>query len=88
MKNTTTNLKSSVNKMGKLVTQIIQFSGGNTKTWQNMKPETMIEGRFVKMWCSDGKMVMIHTKNVDWIEVHSQELEIENQKNDKNDLTK
>jgi len=54
-----------------------------------MEPEIMIDGKFFKMWCSNGKRVMIHTKNVDWIEEedveHKEYKEYEDEEDDYED---
>lgn len=63
------NLQSSVNKLGKNVTQIIHFTGGNKRTFQGIITETIKDGSFTKMMLVDGRMLMINSNNVDCIEV-------------------
>ena len=65
-------LKSTVGKIGKLVTQIIHFSGGNKRTITNIISSTIKQGEFTKMLRKDGTMIMINTKNVDMVEVFPQ----------------
>jgi len=62
-------LRSSVEKKGKEVTQVIGFSQGNKKTWRNIKTDTIEQGEFTKFETEDGRLVMVNTKNVDWVEV-------------------
>jgi hypothetical protein len=63
------NLKSSVNNIGKEVTQIIHFTGGNKRTFHGILSETIQDGTFTKMKLKDGRMLMVNSKNVDCIEV-------------------
>ena len=65
-------LKSTVNNIGKIVTQIIHFSGGNKRTITNIISSSIKQGEFTKMILKDGRMVMINTKNVDMLEVFPQ----------------
>jgi len=67
-----TGLKSRVERMGKLVTQIIHFTNGNKRTFNNIRSDTIIQGEFTKMITTDGRMIMVNTKNVDVIEVFPQ----------------
>lgn len=62
-------LKSSVNKLGKTVTQIIHFSGGNKRTFNGIITESIKQGEFTKFNTTDGRLVMINTNNVDCVEV-------------------
>jgi len=66
------NLNSSVNSLGKTVTQIIHFVGGEKKTFTGVLSETITQGQMTKFMCSDGKMVMINDKNVLCVEVFSE----------------
>lgn len=63
------NLKSTVNKVGNYVTQIIHFSGGNKRTFENIDTKTIKQGEFTKMMTKDGRMLLVNTENVDLIEV-------------------
>ena len=65
----TLNLGSSVNKVGKTVTQIIHFVGGEKRTFSGIKSETIQQGQFTKLWLNDGSVIMINDKNVLCIEV-------------------
>lgn len=67
------NLKSSTEKLGRYVTQIIHFSGGNKRTFQDIDTTTIKQGEFTKMTLKDGRMLMINTQNVDCVEVFSQD---------------
>lgn len=64
-------LKSSVEKQGKYVTQIIHFAGGNKRTFENIDTSTIKQGEFTKMKLKDGRLLMINTNNVDCVEVFS-----------------
>ena len=66
------NLKSSVNNVGKTVTQIIHFVGGEKKTFTGVLSESINQGQMTKFRCSDGKMIMINDKNVLCVEVFSE----------------
>ena len=61
MNKKTVNLQSTVVEVGKYVTQVIHFVG--------IKPETIKQGQFTKMFCKDGSMLMINDVNVLCIEV-------------------
>ena len=63
------NLKSTVNEQGKTVTQIIHFVGGVKRTYTGIKPETIKQGQFTKMFCKDGTMLMVNDQNVLCIEI-------------------
>lgn len=71
------NLKSSTNKVGEKVTQIIHFSGGNKRTFSNIMSSQISQGQFTKLYQEDGTLIMINDKNVDCIEVF-----LENNKNE------
>lgn len=66
-------LNSSVEKKGKIVTQIITFSNGNKKTFRGIKVDSIAQGEFVHFELLDGRMVYINQKNVDFFEVFSEE---------------
>ncbi len=61
--------QNSAEKLGKKVTQIIHFSGGNKRTFENIITNTIKQGEFTKMYLDDGRLLMINTSNVDCIEV-------------------
>jgi len=61
--------KSSVEKQGKTVTQIIGFSSGHKKTYRGVKTSTIEQSEFTRFTLVDGRVIYIQTKNVDWFEV-------------------
>ena len=63
------NLKSSINKQGKVVTEIVTFIGGYKKTFEGVKTETIKQGQFTHFETEDGRLVMIHDPNVLIVEV-------------------
>lgn len=60
---------SSVGRKGKTVTQIIIFSGGNTKTFCGVITASIVQGEFTQFELTDGRRIYINTKNVDFFEV-------------------
>ena len=66
------NLKSSVETLGKYVTQIIHFSGGQKRTFHNIDTSTIKQGEMTKFYLKDGRMVMINHNNVDCVEVFAE----------------
>lgn len=66
-------LKSSVEKVGKKVTQILHFSGGNKRTIEHILTDTIKQGEFTKMFTEDKRMILVNTPNVDLIEVFSED---------------
>ena len=69
-------LKSSVIGKGKIVDEIIHFSGGAKKTFRGVITNTIEQNEFTQFETSDGKRVYINTKNVDCFEVFGKEGEI------------
>ena len=67
-----TDLKSSVEAKGKLVTQIITMTGGYKKTFRNIDTSSIEQGEFTHFNTSDGRMVLVNTKNVLFVEVFSE----------------
>jgi hypothetical protein len=67
--NENNDLKSSVSDKGNNVTQYIQFSGGNEKTYSGIISSTIRQSQFTRFDCTDGKRVYINTANVDLFEV-------------------
>jgi hypothetical protein len=67
------NLKSSVNKHGDKVTQIIHFKDGVKRTFNGILPKTISQGQFTKFYKDDGSMVMVNDNNVLCIEVFKEE---------------
>lgn len=66
------NLKSSVNQMGEVVTQIFHFKDGQKRTFNDILPATIKEGSFCKMELTDGRMLLVNPDNVNLIEVFKQ----------------
>ena len=62
-------LKSSVKEQGDYVTQIIHFVGGEKRTYNGIKSDSIRQGQFTKIKCKNGAMVMINDRNVLMIEV-------------------
>lgn len=62
-------LKSSVRTVGKKVTQIIHFIGGEKRTFYNIDTTTIQQGQFTKLYQTDGTMILINDKNVLCVEV-------------------
>ena len=63
------NLLSSVTKQGRYVTQIIHFKNGYRKTIHEVDTQSIEQGQFTKFLCKDGRMILIHDKNVLMVEV-------------------
>jgi hypothetical protein len=63
------NLKSSANKQGKVVTEIIHFSDGSKKTIEGILTETIRQGQFTQFMLTDGRLIYINDRNVNMIEV-------------------
>ena len=63
------NLHSTTENIGEIVTEILHFSGGSKRTFENIITSTIKQGEFTKMMTTDGRMLMINTSNVDCIEV-------------------
>lgn len=68
------NLQSTVNDLGRYVTQIIHFSGWSKRTFWGIDTSTIKQWEFTKMKTKDGRMLMINTNNVDCIEVFSEDI--------------
>ncbi len=62
-------LKSSLREVGKNVTQIIHFIGGEKRTFYGINTSKIKQGEFTKLYQSDGTMILINSKNVLCIEV-------------------
>ena len=65
-------LQSSLKSQGNLVTQIIHFVGGEKRTFENIKSDSIKQGQFTKLITEDGRMILINDKNVLCIEVFQQ----------------
>lgn len=66
------NLKSSTQKVGRYVTQIIHGINGTKLTFNGIDTESIKQGQFTKMTLKDGRMLMINDKNVLAIEVFNE----------------
>ena len=62
-------LKSTVNKMGKSVTQVFHFEGNEKLTYEGLLPATIKEGEFTKIMCKDGRMLLINRKKLLLVEI-------------------
>lgn len=67
------NLRSSTVGVGKKVTQIIHFVGGEKRTFFDIETTSIVQGQFTKLGRSDGTMIMVNDKNVLCVEVFNQE---------------
>ena len=67
-----TSLKSNIEELGEVVTQIISFKSGETKTIKNIKTNSMSQSQFTRFDTTDGKRYMINDKEVNWIETLKQ----------------
>lgn len=65
-------LKSTTETLGKYVTQIIHFKGGDKLTFTDIDTHTIKQGEFTKFMTKDGRMIMVNDKNVNLIEVFKQ----------------
>ena len=64
-----TSLKSSVEEKGRWVTEIITMKGGYKKTFRFIDSETIEQGEFTHFQTKDGRLVLVNTKNVLFVEV-------------------
>jgi hypothetical protein len=65
------NLKSSAERKGKVVTEVIIGTSGIKKTYRGIKTETIEQGEFTKFELEDGRMIMVNTVNVMFVEIYS-----------------
>jgi len=65
-------LKSTTERQGKYVSQVIHFVHGEKKTIFNIDSSSIIQGEFTKMWDKEGRLFMVNAKNVLMIEVFKQ----------------
>lgn len=61
--------KSSVQRKGKIVTQIIIFRDGSKKTFEGIKTDTIKQGEFTRFELEDGRTIYVNTRNVNFFEV-------------------
>jgi len=66
-----TNLKSTVNNIGETTTQIFHFMGGEVRTFSGIVSKEIKDGRFLKLITTDGRMLIINTRNLLMTEVFS-----------------
>jgi hypothetical protein len=66
-------LKSSVEQKGKKVTQIITMNGGYKKTFRGIDTQSIEQGEFTHFNTEDGRLVLVNTKNVLFVEVFKEE---------------
>lgn len=66
------NLKSSAQEVGEKVTQIIHFSGGNKRTFNNILTSKISQGQYTHLFQEDGTLILVNDRNVDVIEVFKQ----------------
>ena len=66
-------MKSSVEREGKTVTQIITFVGGFKKTIEGIRTDTIKQSEFTHFKTLDGKMVMVNTNNILLVEVSKED---------------
>lgn len=64
-------LKSSTEKVGEVVTQIIGFKDGSKKTFRNIKTSSITQSEFTRMETTDGYWIYVNPDNVNWFEVHN-----------------
>ena len=67
------NLKSTVTKKGKYVTQIFHFVGGIKRTYDGIIVDSIRQGQFTKFKCKNGAMIMINDNNVLMVETFKEE---------------
>ncbi len=68
-----TNLKSSITKKGRYVSQILHFINGEKRTFNNIDTHSIKQGQFTKFETKDGRLVMINDKNILCIEIITEE---------------
>tara|TARA_R110002020_G_scaffold345738_1_gene559659 strand:+ start:3512 stop:3727 length:216 start_codon:yes stop_codon:yes gene_type:complete len=68
-----TNLKSSITKKGRYVSQILHFINGEKRTFNNVDTHSIKQGQFTKFETKDGRLVMINDKNILCIEIITEE---------------
>lgn len=66
------NLLSSVNKVGKIVTQVIIYRDNVKRTHYGVKAETISQGEFTHFEKLDGRTIFVNTKNVLEIEIFNE----------------
>ena len=72
-----TNLHSTTEKVGKIVTQIYHFKSGNKKTFDGIMTNTIKDGTFTKMMRTNGDMLSVNGKEIEIIETINENKENE-----------
>ena len=72
-KTTLVNLKSTITKKGRYVTQILHFVGGEKRTFEGVDTHSLKQGQFTKFETKDGRLVMVNDKNILCIEIIKEE---------------
>jgi len=67
--NTMKSNKSSIEREGEIVTEIITFSNGNKKTFEDVITSSIVQGEFTHFKLKDGRLILVNTRNVDFLEV-------------------
>lgn len=67
------NLKSTVTKKGKYVTQILHFINGEKRTFEGVDTHSLKQGQFTKFETKDHRLVMVNDKNILCIEIISED---------------
>ncbi len=70
-------LKSTVENIGETCTQIIHFVGEVKRTVTNIKTASIKQGELTKFATSDGRMILVNTRNVLMVEVFAQDSDAE-----------
>lgn len=65
-------LKSSAEKKGKTVTQIITATSGIKKTIHGIRTETIEQGQFSKFETVDGRLIFVNDENVFVVETFAE----------------
>jgi len=60
--------KSTIEQLGDVVTQIIQFDNGEQKTFEHVITSSIRVGKFTKFKTTDGKMISVQHNKVNWFE--------------------
>lgn len=66
-------LQSTTKDQGEVVTQIIHFTNGEKRTFENILTNSIKQGQFTKLTTLDGRLIMVNDKNVLCIEVFKQD---------------
>jgi len=63
-------LKSSVEDIGEVVSEVIHFKSDHQKTFEGILTDSIRVGSFTKFKTTKGVMVGINHREVEWFEVH------------------